>query len=42
MTLMSNSSIYEGLGTLGQDVRGYASPEEAVLERVANPHLGTA
>ena len=39
---MSNSSIYEGLGTLGQDVRGYASPEEAVLERVANPHLGTA
>jgi 7-cyano-7-deazaguanine reductase len=39
---MSNSSIYEGLGTLGQDVRGYASPEEAVLERVANPHLGTS
>ena len=38
---MSNSSIYEGLGTLGQDVRGYASPEEAVLERVSNPHLGT-
>jgi 7-cyano-7-deazaguanine reductase len=42
MSLMSNSSIYEGLSTLGQDVRGYASPEEAVLERVANPHLGTS
>lgn len=39
---MSNTSIYEGLNTLGQDVRGYASPEEAILERVANPHLGTA
>lgn len=38
---MSNTSIYDGLGTLGQNVRGYASPEEAVLERVANPHPGT-
>jgi 7-cyano-7-deazaguanine reductase len=39
---MSNTSIYDGLNTLGQDVRGYASPEEAVLERVPNPHPGTA
>jgi 7-cyano-7-deazaguanine reductase len=39
---MSNTSIYDGLNTLGQDVRGYASPEEAVLERVANPHPSTA
>jgi 7-cyano-7-deazaguanine reductase len=38
---MSNTSIYDGLNTLGQDVRGYASPDEAVLERVANPHPGT-
>jgi 7-cyano-7-deazaguanine reductase len=30
------------LGALGRDVRGYASPEEAVLERVANPHPDTA
>ena len=39
---MSNTSIYDGLNTLGQDVRGYASPQEAILERVANPHPGTA
>ena len=41
---MSNSTIYEGLGTLGQDVRGYASPEEAVLERahVIQRHHGAA
>lgn len=39
---MSNPSIYEGLETLGQDVRGYASPEAAVLERVANPHPDTS
>jgi 7-cyano-7-deazaguanine reductase len=38
---MSNTSIYDGLNTLGQDVRGYASPDEAVLERVPNPHPGT-
>ena len=25
---------------LGQPVRGYDNPEDAVLERVANPHLG--
>jgi 7-cyano-7-deazaguanine reductase len=38
---MSNTSIYDGLNTLGQDVRGYGSPQDAVLERVANPHPGT-
>jgi 7-cyano-7-deazaguanine reductase len=38
---MDKSSIYDGLNTLGQDVRGYQSPEEAVLERVANPHPDT-
>ncbi|HYF23953.1 MAG TPA: preQ(1) synthase [Caulobacteraceae bacterium] len=27
-----------GLTQLGQAARGYASPEEAVLERVPNPH----
>ena len=30
------------LTQLGRDVRGYASPDEAVLERVPNPHKGTA
>lgn len=39
---MSYSTIYDGLSTLGQDVRGYANPDEAVLERVANPHPETA
>lgn len=39
---MSQSTIYDGLTTLGQDVRGYANPDEAVLERVANPHPETA
>jgi 7-cyano-7-deazaguanine reductase len=29
------------LTQLGRDVRGYASPEEAVLERVPNPHPDT-
>lgn len=29
------------LTQLGGVVRGYASPEEAVLERVPNPHAGT-
>jgi 7-cyano-7-deazaguanine reductase len=38
---MSNNPIYDGLNTLGQNVSGYASPEEAVLERVANPHPDT-
>ena len=29
------------LTQLGRDVRGFASPDEAVLERVANPQAGT-
>jgi 7-cyano-7-deazaguanine reductase len=29
------------LTQLGQDARGFSSPEEAVLERVPNPHAGT-
>jgi 7-cyano-7-deazaguanine reductase len=39
---MSTPSIYEGLETLGQDIRGYTSPDEAILEKVANPHPGTS
>jgi 7-cyano-7-deazaguanine reductase len=39
---MSTSPIYEGLETLGQDVRGYANPDAAILEKVANPHPGTS
>lgn len=38
---MSDNPIYSGLHTLGSEVRGYASPEEAVLERVSNPHPDT-
>ena len=37
---MSDNPIYSGLSTLGSEVRGYTSPEEAVLERVPNPHPG--
>ena len=33
--------IYAGLTQLGGDARQPASPDEAVLERVANPHPGT-
>jgi len=29
------------LTQLGREARGFASPAEAVLERVANPHAGT-
>jgi 7-cyano-7-deazaguanine reductase len=29
------------LTQLGRDVRGFASPDEAVIERAANPHAGT-
>jgi len=29
------------LTQLGREVRGFASPEEAVLERVPNPHRGS-
>jgi 7-cyano-7-deazaguanine reductase len=32
------SEIYAGLTQLGQPTRQPASPEQAVLERVANPH----
>ena len=38
---MTTNPIYDGLTTLGQDVRGYDSPEVAYLERVPNPHPGT-
>jgi 7-cyano-7-deazaguanine reductase len=34
-------SIYSGLTQLGQPTRIPARPEEAVLERVPNPHPGT-
>ncbi len=37
---MSND-IYEGLGQLGQTTAAPATPEEAVLEMVQNPRLGT-
>ena len=30
-----------GLSQLGGDVRGFDSPEQAVLERVPNPHVDT-
>jgi 7-cyano-7-deazaguanine reductase len=29
------------LTQLGREVRGFASPDEAVLERVPNPQAGT-
>ncbi len=35
------SSDTSHLTQLGRGVRGFASPEEAVLERAANPHPGT-
>ncbi|GIU66944.1 preQ(1) synthase [Candidatus Phycosocius spiralis] len=38
---MSKQSIYEGLETLGQDIRSSKSPDEAMLEKVANPHPNT-
>lgn len=37
-----SQSIYEGLTQLGGNTAQPASPEEAVLERVPNPHPGTA
>ncbi|HYH19182.1 MAG TPA: preQ(1) synthase [Azospirillum sp.] len=36
-----SETIYQGLQQLGQATRLPASPEEAVLERVPNPHPGT-
>lgn len=38
---MEQASIYNELNILGQETRGYASPQDAILERVANPHPGT-
>lgn len=38
---MADASNYKGLGQLGQASAIPASPEEAMLERVANPHTGT-
>ena len=35
---MSDKDIYTGLGQLGQQSAAPSSPEEAKLERVANPH----
>lgn len=37
-----SQSIYDGLTQLGGNTAQPASPEEAVLERVPNPHRGTA
>jgi 7-cyano-7-deazaguanine reductase len=38
---MGDASIYKGLGQLGQHAAAPASPDQAELERVANPHAGT-
>ena len=38
---MEQASIYNELNILGQETRGYASPQDAILERVSNPHPGT-
>jgi 7-cyano-7-deazaguanine reductase len=38
---MSDQTIYTGLNQLGAAAALPASPEEAVLERVENPHRGT-
>lgn len=38
---MSEKDIYDNLGQLGQQSQAPSSPEEAVLERVANPHADT-
>jgi 7-cyano-7-deazaguanine reductase len=38
---MSSSHDVSGLTMLGQNTQQPASPEEAVLERVPNPHPGT-
>jgi len=36
---MSDKDIYAGLGQLGQQSAAPTSPEDAALERVANPHV---
>ncbi|MEP1144862.1 MAG: preQ(1) synthase [Henriciella sp.] len=38
---MSDKSIYDGLDQLGQQTGSPASPDEARLERVPNPHADT-
>ncbi|MGH1399236.1 MAG: preQ(1) synthase [Alphaproteobacteria bacterium] len=38
---MSDKTIYDDLTMLGGDARSAANPDEAVLERVPNPHAGT-
>lgn len=38
---MSDKDIYAGLDQLGQQSDAPSSPEEAVLERVGNPHADT-
>ncbi|GHD42172.1 NADPH-dependent 7-cyano-7-deazaguanine reductase [Thalassobaculum fulvum] len=38
---MTDETIYRSLTQLGGDTRLPASPEEAVLEKVPNPHPGT-
>jgi 7-cyano-7-deazaguanine reductase len=38
---MSDDARYHGLGALGQQTDAPNSPEEAELERVANPHADT-
>ena len=38
---MSDTTIYSGLQTLGQNSQIPSSPEEARLERVVNPHPDT-
>lgn len=38
---MSDETIYSGLAQLGGDSKIPQSPDEALLERVPNPHKGT-
>ncbi|MEQ8287068.1 preQ(1) synthase [Thalassospira sp.] len=38
---MADQTIYDNLTMLGSDTAQPASPDEAVLERVANPQAGT-
>ena len=38
---LPQDDIYSGLTQLGSETRIPASPEEAILERVPNPHKGT-
>ncbi|MGB2573126.1 MAG: preQ(1) synthase, partial [Henriciella sp.] len=38
---MTDRNIYENLDQLGQQIAAPSSPEQAELERVANPHADT-